>query len=102
MSRGARARQILNKLWEIRSEGTSRMTPKPTGVGGTRSLGWLLGVLLLSAAVAAVLALFVTHGWADIVMVLLVLAALAAAYGVRRKARRRLVYDRDDSAARHG
>jgi uncharacterized membrane protein YccC len=71
------------------------MTPKPTDVGRKHGgrLGRLLGVLLLCAAVAVFLALFVTHGWADIFMVFLALAALLAAYAVRREARRRLLYE---------
>jgi membrane protein implicated in regulation of membrane protease activity len=81
------------------------MKPRSTDIGHKRGgrLGWLVAALLVSAAVIVYLALFVTHGWADILMALLALATLVAAYAVRRVARRRMLYDHgDNNAAQQG
>jgi protein-S-isoprenylcysteine O-methyltransferase Ste14 len=70
------------------------MKPEPTGNSDQRvdRLARLLAALVGIGTVAVLLALFVTHSWADILMVLLALAALVAAYAVRRETRRQLVY----------
>lgn len=70
------------------------MEPEPGGPsnGKVDRLVWLLAVLVATGTVALLLALFVTHGWADFLMVLLAMAALVAAYAVRREARRQLIY----------
>jgi protein-S-isoprenylcysteine O-methyltransferase Ste14 len=70
------------------------MEPEPAGRsnGEVDRLVWLLAVLVVTGTLAVLLALFVTHGWADFLMVLLAMAALVAAYAVRREARRQLIY----------
>ena len=70
------------------------MEPEPVGRSNGRAdrLVWLLAVLVVTGTLAVLLALFVTHGWADFLMVLLAMAALVAAYTVRREARRQLIY----------
>ena len=70
------------------------MEPGPAGRsnGEVDRLVWLLAVLVVTGTLAVLLALFVTHGWADFLMVLLAMAALVAAYAVRHEARRQLIY----------
>jgi protein-S-isoprenylcysteine O-methyltransferase Ste14 len=70
------------------------MKPEPAGSsnGKVDRLARLLAVLVVTGTVAVLLAVFVAHGWADILMVVLALAALVAAYAVRREARRQLIY----------
>jgi small-conductance mechanosensitive channel len=69
------------------------MKSEPTSGGdGPDRIEQLLVILLATGTGFVLFALFVTQGWADLVMVLLALVVPMAAYAVRHEARRQLVY----------